>query len=539
MTWLLTMLWACAPSDEPPAPTPDAVDHLVRASVAVRGLRPTPDEVAAVRTDPDALEAVVDAWLDSDAFGAAVRDQHAEMLHLRGHVTGKLPAVGPLEGVPSKDLDHALDEAPLKLVEDIVRSGRPYTELLTTERTFTNALGAVVHGLPYDPEGAEWQATTWADGRPAAGLLADTAVLQRYQSSLSNHHRGRGALVLSAFLCDGVLEASVDAGTPPEIDEPSEDRTLTDPLCSSCHATLDPVSSAFFGFDRYILAKDVSAAYAAGCPDGAPCFPLPMWRPDDEGSWADVGMPAPAFRGVPAPDLEALGRDLAASRDFATCAARRFHGWHTGRAYRDVPDDVADTLADVLVDSGYDARALVKASVLSEAFAEAPPRSVRPEELARTVEALTGYRWEADLGPRLGTVGLATDAEHGMRGLLGGTDGWDLLDPTRTSTASQALALEWLAREAAHHVVTTELALPRSQRSLFTVADPGPTDDALARAQLVHLHDALLQWSLPDDAPAIDDALALLRTLEAATDPVTAWEGVVAALLQHDRMVIL
>lgn len=540
MTWLLTMLWACAPADPPAdgAP-PDAVDHLIRASVAVRGLRPDEAEVAAVRADPGALEGLVDAWLDSDAFGAAVRDQHAEMLHLRGHVTGKLPAIGPLDGVPTKDLDHALDEAPLMLVEDIVRSGRPYTEVLTTDRTFTNALTAVVHGLPYDPDGPEWQAATWSDGRPAAGLLADTAVLQRYQSSLSNHHRGRGALVLSAFLCDGVLEASVDAGVPPEIDDPAEDRTLTDPQCARCHASLDPIASAFFGFDRYILAKDVTAAYAAGCPDGAPCFPLPMWRPDDEGAWADVGMPAPAFRGRAAADLEGLAATLAATDDFATCAARRFHGWHTGRAYRDVPDDVAAELASVFVASGHDARALVKASVLSEAFAEAPARSVRPEEIARTVEALTGYAWQADLGPRLGTIGLATDAEHGLRGLLGGTDGWDLLDPTRTSTASQALALDWLAREAAHHVVATEAAQPRVARRLFTVVDPGPAAEADTRAQLVRLHDVILQWRPADDDPAIDDALALFEAVTDASDAATAWEAVVAALLQHDRMVVL
>jgi hypothetical protein len=501
-------------------------------------LRPEPEAVAAVRADPEVLPAVLRGWLHDDAFGEALRDQHAETLHLRGHIVGKLPAVGPLEGVDSYALDVALDEAPLHLIDDIVRSGRPYTEIVTTDRTFTNELTAIVHGLPYDPSGPEWQATTWTDGRPAAGLLSDTAVLQRYQSSLSNHHRGRGALTLWALLCDGVLEASVEAGEPPEIDEPAEDRVRTDPTCSRCHAALDPVSSAFFGFDRYILFKDVNLAYQRGCPEGAPCYPLPFWRGDEVDDWQAVDMPAPALRGVPVDGLAGLGQAIAEAPDFATCTAKRFHGWHTGRHPRDVSDEVAEELAEVLVDSGFDARELVIASLLHDELRSGPPRSVRPEELARSLEALTGYRWEADIGPSVGTVPLAASTEHGFRALLGGTDGWDLLDPTRTSTPAQALVLEWMAREAATHAVTTEQLLPAGQRSLFAVAGPGATGDNEARRQLVHLYDRVLQLRLDTHDDEIDAALELLRSLESDRPSEEAWAEVLAALFQHDRMVL-
>ena len=537
---LWTLLWGCSPApDTPPGGASDAVEHLVRASVAMRGLRPREADVQAVRDDAEQLPIVLRSWLDDDAFGAAVRDHHAETLHLRGHVVGKLPAVGPLQGVPSSQLDAALDEAPLRLVDDIVRSGRPYTEIVTTDRTFTNDLTAVAHGLPYDASGPEWQSVAWPDGRPAAGLLADTAVLQRYQSSLSNHHRGRGALVLSAFLCDGVLESSVEAGEPPEIGEPLEDRVRTDPACTRCHASLDPVSSAFWGFDRYILSKDVNLAYQRGCPEGAPCYPLPFWRPEEAGQHVEAGMPDPSLKGVAVDGLEGLGRALAADPSFATCTARRFHGWHTGRHPRDVPDDVADELAEVLVNHGFDARELVVASLLHDDFQAAPARSVRPEELARTIEALTGYTWEGELGAAVGTVDLATNAEHGFRALLGGTDGWDLLDPTRTSTPSQALALEWLAHEAAAHAVEVESALPPGARHLFAVAPPAEVDESSARAQLVHLHEVVLQQFLAPDSADIDAAYELLRTLEGQLPSDQAWAGVLAALLQHDRMVIL
>jgi len=539
MALLPLILLACAPDPPDRSDALVASDHLFRASMAVRGVPPSREELAALRGAPADLEAIVRGLLEDPRFEDTVRDHHADAFQLRSHIVGKLPALGPLAGVPESQLDHSLDEAPLHLVADIVASGRPYTEIVTTDRTFVDALTAEVHGLPYDPSGPTWQATTWADGRPTAGLLSDTAILQRYQSSISNHHRGRAAVVLAELVCSGLLETTTELGIPPQIGEPDESIVRTDPACSGCHATLDPIASAFSGFDRYILAKDVTAAYQDDCVEEAHCYPLAFFDPTELDYWEQVGMPAPAWKGRAVEGLEGLGQAIAADPAFAECTARRFHGWHTGRDPADVPVEVAQELADVLVAADYDARELVVASVLHDDFVNSPRRPIRPGELARTVEALTGYRWKARLGMPTGTVDLATSAKHGFRTLLGGTDGWDTLDPARTPTPSQVMSVEALALEAGHHAVQRALERDASERTLFTVAAPGPMADATAREQLVELHEVILALDPDVDSPAIDDALALLRELEAqADDPTIAWGWMVAALLQHPRLVL-
>jgi len=538
MPLLVLALLACG--TDPPAPMPDApgaVDatHLYRAAIAMRGAPPSAQDLAAYRADPTQLEPILRSYLSDPGFAAAVRDQHAETLKLRGHIVGKVPATGPLDGVSSAQLDIDIDEMPLYLASDIVTSGRPYTELLTTELTFTNEATSIVHGLSYDPDGPTWQPAPWTDGRPAAGILSDTAILQRYQSSLSNHHRGRAAVVLSSVMCSEVLESTLDV-VPPQIGEPSQDIVRTDPSCSGCHAALDPVASAFSGFDPYILRTDILDAYRAGCPEGAPCYPLDFFDTEASGDWAAFDMPAPAWKGVPVDGLAGLGQALAADPDFAECTARRFHGWHTGRDPWAVPDAVAQELADVLVEHSFDARELVVASLLHEDFATAPRRPIRPEEMARSVHAITGYRWTRDLNGAV--LDLPTSSRVGYRTLLGGTDGWDVLEPARTPTPSAVLAREALAVRAGIHAVKRARDRAPAERTLFTVAAPGPMSDDLARKQLVVLHELVLAMTLDDDDPAIDDALELLRALEAVDDAETAWAWVLSALLQHDRLVL-
>ena len=45
-------------------------EHLVRVSMALRGVRPSADDLAAVEADPDALEGLVDAVLAHRTIGA-------------------------------------------------------------------------------------------------------------------------------------------------------------------------------------------------------------------------------------------------------------------------------------------------------------------------------------------------------------------------------------------------------------------------------------------------------------------------------------
>jgi hypothetical protein len=78
-----------APGDSEATPTTGDVPEaeplpprarLVRIAMALRGVRPSEAELAAVDKDPDALADIVDAYLDAPEFGAIVRDLHNDAL---------------------------------------------------------------------------------------------------------------------------------------------------------------------------------------------------------------------------------------------------------------------------------------------------------------------------------------------------------------------------------------------------------------------------------------------------------------------------
>src|SRR5436190_21552687 len=92
---LLIALGACAESASttPPDPDPDPVSptavflspaqHLTRASMALRGTRPSVEDLRAVEADPKLIPSIVDGYLASAAFGLTLKEMHNEKMHVR------------------------------------------------------------------------------------------------------------------------------------------------------------------------------------------------------------------------------------------------------------------------------------------------------------------------------------------------------------------------------------------------------------------------------------------------------------------------
>ena len=73
---------------DPPEPPPQveflqAADHLTRASLALRAVRPSPEDLRTVQLSPNALEPIIDSYLRTWEFGEMIRDMHAESLLMR------------------------------------------------------------------------------------------------------------------------------------------------------------------------------------------------------------------------------------------------------------------------------------------------------------------------------------------------------------------------------------------------------------------------------------------------------------------------
>ncbi len=553
--FLPLLIWAAcapAPSTTPTSSAVSAVDHLVRASMALRGHRPTVVEQEAVESDPATLPALVRGWLTDPALGDTIRDLHGEQWLLRTDVQPKPPPLGVIDGYELGHVTASLDDAPLHLVQDIVMSGRPYTEVVTTDVAWADPVVAGAYGLEHDRTGPEWQASRWTDGRPAAGVLSSTSLWQRHMSSDTNHHRARSNFVAGKLLCEDYLDRDVVVGAA-DLDDPyaAEEKVRSDPGCRACHDTLDPMASAFFGVRKYILRADVIDAWLDGCPEPQQhaCYPLAMWDPDALPTAEDLGMPEPAFYGEPVADLSELGEAIAADPRFARCTSRRFFGWLAQVPLAEVPESTVTELTTTLVDNDWDARELLIAAVLHPSFAatDGPVgvQSIRPEQLARTIEDLTGHRLRADpnlpgcetsLNGCYGPVDMTTTDLNGFRTLLGGVDGWDVTSPTHTPTPSAVLIWSWLAEESAGVVVDQDLSTT-GERRLLTQVDADTVADGLVREQLAALH-----WRIV--AERVDPGtLALSHGLWTAAhnrtgDPAHAWKVVIAALLQDPRLVM-
>jgi len=534
------------------------IEHLVRASVAVRGTRPSLDELSQVEADPDALPALVDVWLQSPEFGETIRDLHAEMLLVRADTLPQFPALGALAGLSLAEVHASVSEEPLRLAEDIVLSDRPYTEILTADWMWADRTLAKIYGLPFDPDGPVLQLSWWTDGRPAAGLLSSSELFHRHASNGNNFHRGRANLIASTFLCDDISQRPIEIVDPPvvtEVDEVTE-AIATNPACGGCHQALEPIASFLWGYKPVLPNKVMNSFLLGDCeevefnlellPAGAGfaedvCYPLRLYSPAEERVWEELGLPHPALYGSPGERVSDLGALIIDDPRFAACSARRFYAYLTQVDPEGVDPGLASALGQDLVDSGYSVRSLVRQVVLSDTFRtargdgsdpDAGLLTVRPEQYARTIEALTRFRWIVEDTVGCGTkcwgaVDLARSDVFGFRALSGGSDGIRRTSPTHTATPTKLLAMTRFAAEAADFAVLDGVLL-----------DGTITDRTAVRVQIGALRRRVLQASDDPDAPQVDALLALFDDAVARRgDPAAGWKLVLTALLTDPEMI--
>jgi len=588
---------ACNGGNGDPAPTPtkiemlDPVESLTRASMAVRGQRPSLDEIAQMEADPAALDGLVDGWMTSDAFAETIKDLHAELYLIRADTNFQLPVAGIVEqaGYSQGDLHRSTVEAPLELVKEIVLEDRPYTEILTTDYTVADDVVATIYGLTYDDDAGGWQHTQWSDGRPQSGLLSDSEMWRRHVSNAANYHRGRANFVSRTFLCEDIasrdvfVEGGVDISKPDAVAE----AVSTNPGCIGCHNALDPLAAFWWGYKEQLHRGAILTAYASGCEwdwtNGPPprdppsyriehwCYPLKFYDVSDQDLWYDKGLKAPAYYGVPADDMTDLGWLVTEDPRFATCTARTFAGYLTQTDRMELPVDYVNEMREVFVESGYSAKALVKAIVLSEPFQtrrvlpasdiydramDAPElagfvpglQTLRPEQASRTFADLTGFTWLANQDAvdceNIGSnscwnnIDLVYTDLFGFRSMMGGIDGYTVTHPIHSPTPTHEIVLGKLAREAAGFVLQNEFDKPAAERRLLTLVEPTTVDEVSVRNQIAALHLRILSERLAPDSEEIGETYALWSGMYAATsDTAKAWEITISALLQDPRMV--
>jgi hypothetical protein len=538
---VLLALFACAPAPSPVVVAPvadplvpmDDVRLLRRLSLDLRGVLPSVEELDAVEADGAQVDIYRDQFLADPRLEGRLVALFAEQWHTLVDAFDVDVYDFDLTGEDAYRFQRSVGEEPLRLLAYVATHDRPWSEIVTADYTVANELLAGVWPLAY-PEGGEgWEVSTYTDDRPAAGVLASNGLWWRYSTNPFNQNRTRAAAVFRLLVCEDFPARPVSFATATEGFEgvSSADRIQSDPYCLACHASIEPLASALFGFWWFRQNSPTE---------------MVTYHAEREMLGADALNAEPAWFGEPVAGLEDLGRHVAADGRFSECAARTMATalWRRDTVLEDQPR--IEALESAFVDGGmrmpvllrdltdtpeYRAGAVTDDAPEAVSAREVTVRLLGPEVLATVVEDLTGWRWEHGGYDQLG------NDLFGYRMLMNGVDGVYITRPAQDPTLTWALVTARTAEASAYIAVQHDLVQGTSPRLLLqTVTATTPASDPVFQDELAALHWRLLaRRATADDLAALTELWSTLYEADGSreTSVIVAWTGVLAALLQH------
>jgi hypothetical protein len=490
------------------------VQWVARASLDLRGVRPTLAELATV-TDDDSAAVLIDSFFDDPRFGHRMAWLYNDVLH-----TAVWFDNSPFRAFErmTTETGRAAGFAPLALVEDIALHDRPWTDLVTATEIPHNDRVADFFGVPGTGTGDTWVAAPAWDDRPMAGILSSSTLWLAYDGDRTNFNRRRANEVSRIFLCADFLARDVafEIRLSPEALSELERAVQTEPACGTCHSVLDPLAAYFGGFVERSANEPIEqlAQYSA-------------WSADWYRGWVQ-----PAYFGRPGNDITDLGAYLAADPRFTRCAARQFAEGLTART--DLDAHTLEGFHEAFAAGDFTLRALVREVVWSDEYRSPTRRVLTTEQLATAVADLVGWPGAAEEDLSV----LTWEAEYRLLG--GGTDDAEILVRSPDPNVGHVVLQTWLARRVVPETIRAEQGRSAEERLLFTEVDPEDRalEPADLRAQLAALHTRMLTDPVDPDSAEVDALLALFEAGGGLTDPRSGWTVVLHALLRHPNGVL-
>ena len=594
---------------------------LRRVTLSLGGRLPTDAELAAVAKDGRAaLPPLLDAVMTEEAFYDRLREGFNDIFLTVGidgnadatvlsyeHFSttrlwyqkhdlsraGDAKAQTKARYKLADDYRQALLGEPMKLVEHIVRTGRPFTEIVTADYVMVTPYTARGYGIydevkprfknPDDPfeyvpvklkalvgrNKADNQESATGD-YPHAGLLTTFQYLRRYPTTETNRNRLRARMFYQQFLGVDVLELAARVSDAAAATAKFPVPTMQASECAVCHRTVDPVAGLFQDYWKF---EGVYGRRKGG-------WFTDMFRPGFEGEELPA---AERWRA-----LQWLGERTAKDPRFAVAMVEHVYYVLTGRKVLQPPKDPDDPLfaarrrayqeqrarveaiAADFARAGFDLKDVFKAWVASDLYradglatAAASPqrraelddvglvRMLAPEQVERKVAAVFGRRW-GKLNDQLAL-------------LYGGIDSKEVTERAADPSGAMGAIQRILANDVALRHTALDFSRPPADRLLFPDVEPdvvpgaSPEADARVRRAIDRLHERVLGRHDAPDSPEVDrtyrlfagvvvDAAArkgvepqeiyagrqnLLATVPDPKYTVRAWRAVVTYLLRR------
>jgi len=361
---------------------------------------------------------------------------------------------------------------------------------------------------------------------PHAGILTDSAFLERYPTTATNRNRARARWVLYHFL--GIdIEKSSQRPVDPEVLADTNNPTMNNSNCAVCHAILDPVAGAFQNWDDFSYYKPVGGAldqHYRHPPDGS----------ETDYEWGDYwyrDMRAPGLFDHAIQDndfaLQELAELIVKESGFRTAAVKFWWSAVMGSPLLDRPaaaDDygyenqlaaydaqqaavkefaegfnqdlnVKELLIDMVISPWF--RGATRSSddftgiqTLSDLGAET---RLSGKQLYDKTGKLGGYYWGNDFW-RLNNIHYNYGAFQDYNVIFGGIDSKGVLEKQQKYTPVMLSVALTHATDSACPIVLKEFILAKEDRRLFSMVEESvtpDTDENLIKKQINQLYSRL------------------------------------------------
>lgn len=446
----------------------------------------------------------------------------------------------------AREYREAMRLEPLEMIEYIVRSERPFTEIVTADYIMVSPYSSRGYGLFEEVKGefedpddylefipAKLPALISRDKRsdqesptgfyPHAGLISTFQYLMRYPTTETNRNRLRVRMIYQHFLGIDIMQLAPRVNDAAAISAHYEVPTMEAADCVVCHKIIDPVAGLLQ--DYYVV--DAKGVYGPR-KDG--------WFPDmfDTGLEGEVLPEAERWR-----SLQWLGERIAKDPRFAVAMVE--HVWYTlsGRKALLPPEDLEDPLfaakrrayreqrkeieqvAAKFSDADFNLKMVFKELAVSSFFradglataAKDPAREAElhdlglvrllaPEQLERKLMAVFGKDWG-----RL---------NEQFKILYGGIDSKAVTERITDPSGAMGAIQRMMSNDMACKTVPNDFMLDPESRRLFPKIEPDvvPTEDDAEsekkiREAIVHLHAHLLGRADSLDDPEVNRSYEL------------------------------
>ena len=504
---------------------------LRRISLDLLGVLPPIDNLNAVEENPELLQDYATDWLDDPRL----EDRMVQLLNERWHTRiDDSPVIFFEEYYPFADdptneypVERAIMEEPLRLISSVIAEDEPWETIVLADWTMGNELLAQIWPIT-SPSGAGWSRVQWTDARPAAGVLASTGLWRRYYSTVSNMNRLRAAAISKLLLCEDYTARQITFSELDTTEESIENAIQNNPYCLGCHASLDPIAAALFGFYQ-LRPENVDE--------------VDYYHPEREAMAESALGVSPAWFGDPLNGLNELGQHIAEDPRFERCTVKTWAEllWRRPVSNADFAQiealrlDFAShnhsphrLLLQIIETPSYAVGQLDDSASDAQIESDNTFRLLMPDQYASLLKELSGFEWTYN-----GFDQLDNDT-YGHRILAGGVDGSYVLEAQRTPTVSQILVIQRLAEAAAGWIVQNELIESRNRLVFTEVELSADSSDAAFEQQLKRLHWQFFAERASNDW--VNDMRGLWNIVASESDTQEAWQAVLSAVLQDPKM---